>query len=88
LSFIQGRKEKMSSACTCHIDKNKCLWCKTGVYCSTFGSEKFQGVSMTFPDGRVIRFHTSNMEEAHNLADMLDEVVVGIGLEVKGNERF
>ncbi|HDR3896257.1 hypothetical protein ACQVST_26960 [Bacillus cereus] len=78
----------MSSACTCHIDKNKCLWCKTGVYCSTFGSEKSQGVSMNFPDGRGIRFHTSNMEEAHNLADILDEVVVGIGMEVKNNDGF
>ncbi|MED2754602.1 hypothetical protein P4259_27070 [Bacillus thuringiensis] len=38
---------------------------------------------MNFPDGRVIRFPTSNMEEAHNLAEMLDEVVVGIGVEKK-----
>jgi len=43
---------------------------------------------MNFPDGRVIRFHTSNMEEAHNLADMLSEVVVGIGMEVKNNDGF
>ncbi|WP_255293853.1 hypothetical protein [Bacillus toyonensis] len=38
---------------------------------------------MNFPDGRVIRFHTANMEEAHNLADILDEVVIGIGMEKK-----
>ncbi|MEH6848579.1 hypothetical protein [Bacillus pseudomycoides] len=71
----------MSSACTCHIDKEKCLWCKTGFYCSTFGSEKSQGVSMNFLDGKVIRFHTLNMEEAHKLADILEEFVVGIGVE-------
>ncbi|ARJ25450.1 hypothetical protein JFU18_28630 [Bacillus sp. TH22] len=77
----------MSSACTCHIDKDKCLWCKTGVYCSTFESEKSQGVSMNFPDGKVIRFHTSNIEEVNNLADILDGVVVGIGVEEKNDEN-
>ncbi|KAB2393527.1 hypothetical protein [Bacillus cereus] len=76
----------MSSACTCHVDKDKCLWCRTGVYCSTFGSENSQGVSVNFPDGKVIRFHTLNMEEAHNLADILDEFVVGIGVEDKQND--
>ncbi|MGR5993464.1 hypothetical protein ACT7C9_04265 [Bacillus cereus] len=41
---------------------------------------------MNFPDGKVIRFHTLNIEEAHNLADILDEFVVGIGVEDKQDD--
>lgn len=71
----------MSSACMCHIDPNKCLWCKTKVYFSTFGAEDSQGVAINLPDGRTISLHTENMTEAHDLADALNESVVDFDIE-------
>lgn len=68
----------MSSACTCHIDRKKCLWCKTKIYFSTFGSGNSQGMAIHFPDGRITMLHTKNMTEAHELADLLSETVVNI----------
>lgn len=64
----------MSSACICHIDQNKCLWCKTNIYFSTFS----QGVAVMFPDGRITMLHTRDMTKARDLAELLKETVINI----------
>ncbi len=71
----------MSSSCICHINPNKCLWCRGKVYFSTFGTEDSQGVAINLQDGRTISLHTENMTEAHDLADVLNEAVIDFDIE-------
>ncbi|HDR8448210.1 TPA: hypothetical protein QC311_000229 [Bacillus cereus] len=68
----------MSSACTCHINADTCLWCEwQGVRIGTFGT----GAMIMFPDGKEMYFYTYDINEAHNLMDALAELV--IGFEIK-----
>lgn len=74
----------MSSACTCHIDPDKCFWCKVRV--GTFGSNSSQGVIMVLPDGKELTFHTHDMNSAHELADALSDNVVKLDFKARLGE--
>lgn len=77
LKIIQGEK-KMSSACTCHVNPATCSWCRwKEMKVGTFGT----GTAILFPDGRMMKFHTLDIDEAHDLADALSELVLGFEIE-------
>ncbi|MDM8364454.1 hypothetical protein ACS4JF_18455 [Bacillus thuringiensis] len=68
----------MSSACTCHINADTCLWCEwQGVRIGTFGTRAM----IMFPDGKEMYFYTCDINEVHDLMDALAELV--IGFEIK-----
>ncbi|EJR95269.1 hypothetical protein [Bacillus cereus] len=73
----------MSSHCTCHINSEECTYCRwKGMRVGTFGC----GAAIKFPDGKLIKFHTLDIDQAHELADALSELVFGFEMEVEVNE--
>ncbi|PGV71801.1 hypothetical protein COD84_24500 [Bacillus cereus] len=73
-----GGKQKMSSVCTCHVDKDKCFCCKVRV--GTFQSNSSQGVTMVLPNGKELEFHTHDIKNAFELADALMGNVVKLDI--------
>ncbi|HFJ9493178.1 TPA: hypothetical protein ACGW7D_005674 [Bacillus cereus] len=73
----------MSSVCTCHIDKDKCFWCRVRI--GTFGTNSLQGVFMELSNGKELRFHTYDMNSAHELADALSDNVVKLDMPNDNN---
>lgn len=74
----------MSSHCTCHINPEECTFCRwKEMRVGTFGC----GAAIKFPDGRMIKLHTLDIDQAHELAHVLSDLVFGFEMEVEGNER-
>ncbi|PEN90113.1 hypothetical protein CN553_22170 [Bacillus cereus] len=72
----------MSSACTCHVNPDTCLWCKwQGVGIGTFDT----GAMSMFPNGKEMYFHTCDIHEAYDLMDAIAELV--IGFEIKSAKK-
>lgn len=77
----------MSSHCTCHINPNKCAYCKwKGMKVGTFGTNTSCGAAIELPDGRMMRFHTLDMIDAHEVADALSDLVIGFEMREKKND--
>lgn len=52
----------------------------------TFGTWTSQGTSISLPNGDRISLHTHNMDQAHDLADMLNEALTGF--EINQSEEY
>lgn len=77
----------MSSACTCHVNPDKCTYCKwEGMKVGTFGTHTSCGVAIELSDGRMMRFHTLDMIDAHEVADALSDLVIGFEMREKKND--
>ncbi|MGR5901132.1 hypothetical protein ACT7C8_32065 [Bacillus cereus] len=77
----------MSSACTCHVNPDKCVFCKwTRMKVGTFGTNTSCGAAIEFPDGKMMRFHTLDMIDAHEVADVLGDLVIGFEAKEKKND--
>lgn len=71
----------MSSHCTCHINSEECTFCKwKEMRVGTFGC----GAAIKFSDGRMMKLHTLDIDQAHELADVLSDLVFGFEMEVEG----